>query len=351
MSDLRQFQNEMVHCKQKSTFKSLEEFETAFRQINTELCVKRKEVVKLRSQLEETQHENYNLKESFEKLNGSSEEKRITLELLRVRIQDLEPKLFDKRNAFAKLEMQYKMEMVKNKTLKEDSLRVAKERGELIRKIEVLEEKAKHDKVYINDISYKLSQFKNVISYIRDDLRNMKENYHSVILLSQNLDSIKESIRKYEELSNINENLKKEKSKLEEEAISYKTKFEKLESFFNSNEYSVVHMNLMAKMLLVRCKKQADHYVKIMQTKNEIINNLNSSLQQETRTNIKLIQQVKQMSKQNELLTVNISELEAKLLNMNVIEQPIQKDIENTANIDLNSVKKEIDVVHIVDSQ
>ncbi|XP_066138599.1 uncharacterized protein [Euwallacea fornicatus] len=320
MSDLRQSQSEMAHYKQKSAFNSLEEFERAFRQINTELCVKRKEVEKLRSQLEETQRENYNLKESFEKSNGSSEEKRIILEMLKVQIQDLEPKLSEKRNAFAKLEMQYKMEMVKNKTLKEDSLRIGKEREELIRKIEVLEEKAKHDRMYINDISYKLSQFKNVLSYVKDDVLNMKENYHSVTSLSQTLDSIKESLRKYEEFSNINENLKKEKSKLEEQVICYKTKFEKFESFVNSNEYSIVYKNLMAKTLLVRCKKQVDHYSKIMQMKNEIITNLNFNLQQEKKTNIKLIQQVKDVSKQNELLTVNISELEAKLLNKGMIK-------------------------------
>lgn len=66
---------------------------------------------KLKTELEQIQHENYTLKESLDKLHKSSEEMKINQDMFKQRNENIEPKFFETRRAFVKAELKYEMEV------------------------------------------------------------------------------------------------------------------------------------------------------------------------------------------------------------------------------------------------
>lgn len=65
----------------------------------------------MKSELEQSNHENYELKTAIEQLRKSMEENKIITEMYQQRIQEFEPKYFENKNSLMKLELQYKMEV------------------------------------------------------------------------------------------------------------------------------------------------------------------------------------------------------------------------------------------------
>ncbi|KAH1014175.1 hypothetical protein HUJ04_003060 [Dendroctonus ponderosae] len=294
----------------------LEKFETSFRELRTELYMKRNEVTKLKTELERSNHENYELKTAIEKLRKSMEENKIITEMYKQRIQEFEPKYFENKNSLMKLELQYKMEASKNNALRDDCQKAVMEKAELARKVDALEEKRKHDQLYSSDITQSIGQLKSAIGNIKGDIKNVKIELKSVTTLSQTVDLVQESVQKCQELAGIIVEQKQQKAALEEQYIKYKAKADQLESFILANSRIFSEDNLEARIILTQYKKMSEHYNKKVQSKNEILTNINNILCQEKQTNIKLVEETEKMTRQISSLQKHISELQAKLISI-----------------------------------
>ncbi|XP_050309512.1 protein Daple-like [Anthonomus grandis grandis] len=298
---------------QPDPFTNFSEFEKAFRELTSDLLMKRDEVTKLKFELEQSHHENHNLQQSIDKLKQSLEENKITSEMFMKKSQEFEPKYYEKRDAFRKLEIQYKMELAKNESLKENYQKLIIERSQLIRKIDVLEEKQKRDLIYSSDLPEKMAHLRNSITNIKTDMQNIKGDLHHVTALSKMDDMAQESIQKSQGLRNLIENLKEEKLKLEEECIKSKARCDKIELYVSNNNRLLQEENLEARVLLNQCKKMKTYYKQQNEMKNDLITSLSNSLEEEKNTNLKLIQDSEKQRNIIENFESIVKELKTKL--------------------------------------
>ncbi|KAL1490446.1 hypothetical protein ABEB36_013136 [Hypothenemus hampei] len=292
MSQLLNLESENSPLKKASlVFKddNMGDFELAFRELTTELAMKINETDKLKLELEELRHENYELSGQLEKLKKTSEEFTYSFGILKQNSQDLEKKYYQKRDALTKLQLQYKIEASKNNSLREDWQKMTVEKADLIRKLAAFEEKQRHDLNYIHKITQKLGQLKIAQEMIQGDVQKVKEDMTCMNTLTKSIDLAQDNEKKFEELYDIIQNLKTEKSILEQENIKYKAKAEKLEFYVIGNEPLLKETNLAAKVFLNQCQRTSENLRQQIVMQNDMIQHLTEKLGKENKANLKLL--------------------------------------------------------------
>ncbi|CAG9767923.1 unnamed protein product [Ceutorhynchus assimilis] len=321
------------------------EFEKAFRELKTELHMKRSEVTKLKSELEDAHNEIHNYKQSLDKEKKSSEDNKITMAMFMKRTQDYESKFFEKRDALARLDLQHKMECSKNTELTEDLRKIAFEKLQLVRKIVALEEQRKRDMLYTNDITQHCMQVKNMMETLQSDIGKVNEDHETLHCLIQQVDSMQESAQTCQGLSDSIAILKSEMKTFEEESVKYKAKSELLESLISDNVGLQDQENLEAKVILNQYKKMIAHNKQIIEIKNEMIKTLNSNLNQEKKINIKLILDNDRMNEQILNLQKKSNELRAKIGETIQIAEPTQPVQNTLLEASVARIKIESDII------
>ncbi|KAL1490445.1 hypothetical protein ABEB36_013136 [Hypothenemus hampei] len=163
------------------------------------------------------------------------------------------------------------------------------EKADLIRKLAAFEEKQRHDLNYIHKITQKLGQLKIAQEMIQGDVQKVKEDMTCMNTLTKSIDLAQDNEKKFEELYDIIQNLKTEKSILEQENIKYKAKAEKLEFYVIGNEPLLKETNLAAKVFLNQCQRTSENLRQQIVMQNDMIQHLTEKLGKENKANLKLL--------------------------------------------------------------
>ncbi|KAL1490444.1 hypothetical protein ABEB36_013136 [Hypothenemus hampei] len=177
----------------------------------------------------------------------------------------------------------------KNNSLREDWQKMTVEKADLIRKLAAFEEKQRHDLNYIHKITQKLGQLKIAQEMIQGDVQKVKEDMTCMNTLTKSIDLAQDNEKKFEELYDIIQNLKTEKSILEQENIKYKAKAEKLEFYVIGNEPLLKETNLAAKVFLNQCQRTSENLRQQIVMQNDMIQHLTEKLGKENKANLKLL--------------------------------------------------------------
>ncbi|XP_030767590.1 protein At-4/1-like [Sitophilus oryzae] len=286
MEDFQKGYNENI----SSNKTSLVEFEISFRKLKNELFLKRNEASKLKTELIEVNEEKHKLKISLDKLKKNFDENKITLDLVMKKMQEFEPRYYEKRDALIKSELQYKIAVTEIDVLKQDLQKISSETSQLTRKLDNLEEKQKCDATYNGDMSAKFAQIKNQINTIKAELENATKDQYKITEISRKIDLSEEAVKKCKELKLKNKTLKEELEKSNEENVKLKAQWEKFEDIYQKSLLKE-EFNLPAKIFLIQCKKMSSFYTEAIKNRNELLTTANKLLEEEKLTNKRLIEE------------------------------------------------------------
>ncbi|KAJ8952248.1 hypothetical protein NQ318_007407, partial [Aromia moschata] len=127
------------------------------------------EVQQLRKDLDAANSELQTLRNALDVAKKSSDEYQFNLNLMLKKSRSNEEELQEKREALMKIQLQHKMTVASEETLKEKLQTTESEKNELSRKVEVLASKQRHNSVYHDEIVKRDNQLRCFI----DELNKM----------------------------------------------------------------------------------------------------------------------------------------------------------------------------------